>query len=66
MLGEFEASFMRILIDKFDVSPEQVGRLLAEECAHGGDLVTRAPSTYKDIETSKCGSPSGPSSGSST
>ena len=41
-MGEFEASFMRLLIDKFDVSPEQVGRLLAEECQHGGDLVTRA------------------------
>ena len=42
MLSHFEASLMRILIDKFGVGPEQVTDLLAAPRAHGGRLVHSA------------------------
>ena len=42
MLGRFEASLMQMLIDKFGVGPEDVGRLLSTPRAHPGDLVSAA------------------------
>jgi len=42
MLSPFEASLMQMLIDKFGVTPEQVGTLLAGERSHGGHMVFNA------------------------
>lgn len=44
MLTHFEASLMRILIDKFGLTPDQVKTLLSAKRSHGGHLVYNAVS----------------------